>query len=242
VGPAFLVLSEDSSEAAVPTIKALTKKLCQVVTPGLATQHLTFEPPEARLRRALTGNKWKSRSRSDQADRIDLVRTIASQLLRRDAFVVFHFDGDVAYGSAHTAENPRHFEEQILRPLRDLLYGRLRDAGAVSAAVSKLILFVPYYCIESWTFYNARVLRLISSAPDAAKVEEWAAHPELLEEIIKPWDEISVGKTQNLRLAEDQFPTPVGLSVGKSLADTVISLVHNEALLTSLWSISNDES
>ena len=105
--PSFLVLSEDGSHDAVPSLVALTKRMCQLVVPALRTHLLHFEPPEARLRRSLTANKWKSQSVEDQFLRTELNRTIATHLLRPDGFVIFHFDGDTCYRERASSRRSR---------------------------------------------------------------------------------------------------------------------------------------
>jgi len=235
--PIFLVLSEDGSHDAVPSIIALTKRMCQLVVPALATHRLIFQPPEPRLRRSLTANKWKSRSVQDQRLRTDLLQTIAAHLSRPDGFVVFHFDGDTCYRERASSPNPEQFARQIVAPVSQLLRQRRTDEEAARIA-QKLIAYVPHYCVEAWTYYNLPVLadicRTQASARDAQTLAAWQAAPAEIEEVEKPWSLVSAGKDHNRSLAERAYPAEIAFDAGKSFADTVLALRNNPQLVAAL--------
>lgn len=235
--PIFLVLSEDGSHDAVPTLVALTKRMCQLVVPAIGTHHLGFEPPEPRLRRSLTANKWKSRSAQDQFLRTELVRTIATHLLRPDGFVVFHFDGDTCYRERASSPNPEQFARQIVAPVSQLLRQRRTDDEAARIA-QKLIAYVPHYCVEAWTYYNLPVLTEICRAQaggrDEPTLTAWQAAPAEIEEVERPWSVVCAGKDHNRALAEKAYPADVAFGANKSFADTVVALLNNPQLVAAL--------
>ena len=235
--PIFLVLSEDGSHDAVPALVALTKRMCQLMEPAVSTHRLRFEPPEPRLRRSLTANKWKSRSAEDQFLRTELVRYIATHLLRPEGFVIFHFDGDARYGDRASSLNPAQFDRQIVGPVTQLLRQRRTDEEAARIA-QKLIAYVPHYCVEAWTYYNLPVLEGICRAGSGARDDQtlaaWNATPSQLEEVERPWSMVSAGKDHNRVLTERAYPTEVAFGAGKSFADTVVALLGNPQLMAAL--------
>ncbi len=235
--PIFLVLSEDGSHDAVPSLVALTKRMCQLVVPALRTHLLRFEPPEPRLRRSLTANKWKSQSSEDQFLRTELVRTIATHLLRPDGFVIFHFDGDTCYRERAASTNAGQFGRQIVARVSQLLRGQRTDQEA-ERIIQKLICYVPHYCVEAWTYYNLSVLEEIcraqSGGRDDSILATWRAAPSEIEEVEQPWRVVSAGKAHNRTLAERAYPAEVAFNAGKSFCDTVVALLGNPQLVAAL--------
>lgn len=235
--PIFLVLSEDGSHDAVPSLIALTKKMCQFVVPTLKTHLLHFEPPESRLRWSLTANKWKSRSAADQFLRTDLLKTIATHMLRPEGFVIFHFDGDTPYRERTASPNLEQFSRQIVEPVSQLLRQKRTDQEAARIA-QKLIVYIPHYCVEAWTYYNLPVLeetcRARVGARDDSILAAWKATPSEIEEVEQPWSMVSAGKDHNRALAERAYPAAVAFDAGKSFSDTVVSLQNNQQLVAVL--------
>jgi len=247
----FLVLSEDGSESAVPTLTALMKRAWCAMMPELhrvinRNDLLRFEFPEARLRRALTGNKWKSRSPADRQDVVALTRTIASHLRRPNAFVHFHFDGDTTYSDRQRSITSGQFTERVVHQVKEMLRGSLeRDAkgGDLSILVEKhlarLMTVIPFYCIESWTYYNTRELRNFCDVRDHATIASWEANPGATEEFENPSSSVSAGKSCNRKLAERNYPAAVSLAAGKSFADTINMMFANDQLTNALRAIAN---
>jgi hypothetical protein len=242
--PRFLVLSEDGSHDAVPSLAALTTEMFQILMPGIKVHLLkdTFEPPEARLRRSLTANKWKSRSAQDQFLRTELVRYIATHLLRPNGFVIFHFDGDTSYRDRTSSPSTVQFARQIVAPVSQLVrkppQQPARTDEEVEQIVQKLIRYVPYYCVEAWMYYNLPVLEGICRARVGAKNEPvlatWSADPAEIEEAEKPWSLVAAGKDHNRALAEQAYPANVAFDTRKSFHDTVVGLLENQQLVAAL--------
>ena len=226
--PAFLVLSEDGSEKAVPTLAALAGHMLRFIQPGVEVGEKCFEPPERRQRAALSGNRWLSVQPRDQRLVTDLVRLIAAHLLRPNGFVIFHFDGDLPYSQRASSERPRKFDALIRQKVRHLLSSRSQDER--EAALSRLFLFVPFRDLEAWTYYNTSLLRLLCKPHEQTRVDRWAANPAALEE--EDWlsKQLSVAKRHNAELAGPTYPARAALTAGKSFAAAADLLKANRTL------------
>jgi hypothetical protein len=254
-GPFFLVLTEDGATNAPHTVEALFRAMCRVLVDRFDDRQLgrdCFEPPEERHRHVISGNLWKSRQLRDRPSISSLAQVIAGQLVRPNAFVLFHFDGDKIHSLRDQSENVEVFErrfrayvEQLLRnpprlnhPAAASLSSRvpprrLSDAE-VQEAMSRLIPLTPFYCIEAWTYYNTRRLRTLSPPEDHVVIDEWERAPGSTEEIEQPSKRISAGKAHNRELAEQSFPAKRAVAAKKSFADTVAMLRTNEHLMAAL--------
>lgn len=246
----FLVFSEDGN-GTLPAVKLLIKKLCQHVLPGLETQKISFEPSDDRSRHVLSGNRWKSRSQRDEHDIISLARGIATALAREDAFVFFHFDGDVPYKDKGTALNPQQFQGFINRIRQQLQSppprlnnsqpaAKQRSNDEISALLQKLVTIVPYYSLENWTYYNTTTLRDLCKAHENSIIDSWEACPADIEEIAKIFERISAGKEHNTTLTRAGFPLEIPIRVGKSFNDTAELIRANHALMNSLTKLSEE--
>jgi hypothetical protein len=252
-GPTFLVLSEDGAESSTATLEALVKHLFRQARPGTDEHRLHFEPPDPEERQALSGNKWKSTQSADQPAIGRLVRTIANQLARDNAFVVFHFDGDRPYAERSSAENPDKFHTQIIEKVQAILRkppsaGRPKrfaiselSPAEVTERMAKLLVLTPYYNLEAWTYYNTAVLRRRCRPEEVSRVDEWTRSPEQIEEQERISDRLSVGKKHNRELVEQGFPTKTAVRVGKSFADAVNTMKANATLMTALAALQRPE-
>jgi hypothetical protein len=247
--PVFLIVTEDGASDAHRVIEALFRAMCRLMIQGFADQRLgrhCFAPADENLRRAISGNKWKSTSVRDQGHITDLAQHIAAHLVQPDAFVLLHFDGDRPYGQRAFSESVLKFQECLLAKVEAVLANtwasRTRSTVArrplgpdeVAAALGRLLCLTPYYCIEAWTYYNTRKLREICRAHEHALIERWEQDPGATEELECPWRMISAAKEHNLPLVERGFPGRVALEAGRSFADTVRQLQGNGALMSAL--------
>lgn len=244
--PPILVLSEDGSSHAVSSITALLEILLREIL-GQKDLHIYPDPVEKSLRQILSGNKWKSQSQQDQQHIISLRRTIAAHLRRPNGYVFFHFDGDTKYSKRSKSENITKFQKQIVEPVRQLL--QITPAQRLAAsqsstfvlpeeadvAIARLIPLTPFYCIESWAYYNNRLLQSIADKADIPTIEKWEEDPSVIEEIIMPFNQIpSVYKNRNLDLFSSAYPVSVGIDCQKSLLDTAELLKTKTVLLALL--------
>jgi hypothetical protein len=208
----FLVLGEDSADDAHLTLVALAKKLLRLVDPYYDEQHIRFEPPEgATVRAALRGNLWKSKEPRDYAKRRDLIGYIATKLLEGEhAFVLYHIDGDRKWSEHDTGENDQKFRDFIQTDVRQFIEHRLRQAGrpAEEISLSQLLLLLPHYSIEAWLFQNTQAGRKLCQenprcqGKHVERFNEWEQNRRLLDEIVKPKEEICFRSDHNHRLAE----------------------------------------
>jgi len=80
---------------AFETLRALAKELLKQVDEYVQTNRISFEPVRNELAlQALHANLWKSTKPRDRQKRVELIRTLATQVLLEDGWVLFHFDGD----------------------------------------------------------------------------------------------------------------------------------------------------
>lgn len=244
-----MIVTEDGATNAPRTIEALFRAMCRVLIPEFDNRQLgreCFEPPEDRLREAISGNKWKSRRPRDQALNIFLIESIAGHLVRPNAFVLFHFDGDMVHSMRHQCENEQFFEEHVRarvmqklrtpqnRPVAESQPKRALSDEQVDEAMRRLVPLTPFYCIEAWTYYNTGLLRTICPPTEHSVLDEWDRAPGATEELVQPNKHISVNKAHNRDLAERGFPARRAFNAGKSFANTVEMLRANVELMKML--------
>lgn len=222
---AFFLLTEDHSDDAFATVQALLRRMLFLVAPQHDPRRLSFAPSTDDARAAMRGNGWRcvrSKNTRDQRKAIDLRRTLATHLLQ-DCFVVVHIDGDVAFSDPEGSANLRDFDT-LLRPGILLL---LKDQAD---RIDRLLLFAPYYSIESWLYQNtAEAHRVYAehhdrhprAKQDREKLARWAADRTQLDELLKPKDELIIGAGFNRRLAETAYPAQAVAGAERSFHQTV---------------------
>lgn len=241
--PRFLVLTEDTSGAAVPALQALITKMLLLIDPQVAPERIEFVqhgPEEEPARRAMQFNGWKGNEGGGHQKRVDLSRTIATRLLRPEpSFVLVLVDGDRPFADSQggvLGENPEKFEALVTRGVRRLL--ELKQQPARDA---RLLLLVPYHSVESWYFQNTdEALRICAERNLAQAIVEaftnWRERPELLDEADSaPKDTVKVfADHHNKRLAQNRYPAARVFNLGKSFAVAVHRLLGNEELVAAL--------
>lgn len=184
----ILLLSEDASKDARPTLEALVKKMMRLVDEQCRTDRLRFEPPEEAVAAVARANRWKSTAPADRQKTVALCRNLATQLAEQPlGFVLFHIDGDRCWSEREQSENTAKFDELIRARVREVLVyekqarrdsrprGR-RGAGGRDALVheeqpwsdaeidrcmERLVVLVPFYSIEAWTYQNTQRARAL---------------------------------------------------------------------------------
>lgn len=246
-----LLLPEDSGDDAFATFLNLMKELLKQVDPSVQTQpdKLAFEPVRnQQALRALQANIWKSEKQKDHGKQVELVRTLATQLMLENGWAFFHFDGDRAWANRDSSENESKFKtrvrERVQRLIQEELEKRERQAGKVPAAkdiearaarrTSRLKQVVPFYSIEAWLFQNTRVaIRLCQkhySGRDVPLFQKWEREREALDEVLKPKEAVCLGSKHNRELASDSFPAREARAAGKSF-DAAIQVLSQDAEL-----------
>jgi hypothetical protein len=103
------------------------------------------------------------------------------------------------------------------------------------SSLRNVITFVPFYCLESWTYYNSWFLRQVCHHPDDGPVlDSWEQAPDTLEEAIRPWSMVSAGKSHNRGLTAARYPSEIAFGVEKSFHDTVVTMLGNDQLVSLL--------
>jgi hypothetical protein len=89
----------------------------------------------------------------------------------------------------------------------------------------------PFYCIEAWTYQNvARAKALTNSKADLKKLATWEADPALLDEIIRPWEHLTLAKAHNRDLADSAFPSEKVFLVEKSFFTATFNMLTADGL------------
>ncbi|MFO0607328.1 MAG: hypothetical protein U0324_29460 [Polyangiales bacterium] len=232
-------LSEDTARDAHEVVASLVRASLRLVGPGARLDGLRFEPDEAG-HAAVKANRWKSAARKDHRHRVDLVRTLATNVTRADCLVVFHFDGDTTWAERDRSENERKFRDDLLLSVERVLHEKGLTPERAQLALRRLVSFVPHYTMESWLYQSTEAAisrcRELHAAADIAHFEGWARDRTALDEIEQPWKLVALHKAHNATLAAS-FPAPEVYAVGKSYAALVDRLRGHEFLLAWLrWS------
>jgi septum formation topological specificity factor MinE len=247
----ILLLTEDSGSDAFDTFQRLVKELLKQVDEYVQTQpdKITFEPVRNKeALQALHANMWKSTQPRDRNKQVELVRTLATQLLLENGWAFFHFDGDRAWKDRDSSENAAKFKEFVWKKVRLLIRstleerekkeGRKPDIAALETRATRqmerLKQAVPYYSIEAWLFQNtSEAIRLCEthySSRDVEQFLEWEQDRPALDEVVKPKESVCLGAKHNLALASQGFPAREARGAGKSFAAVVQALSQDAEL------------
>jgi hypothetical protein len=249
----ILVLSEDSSSQAQPTLQKLLKEALKLVVVGvdLNPARVRIEPlPEnERALHAVQANKWKEEPPTRET--ILLLGLIAAQLLQPTGFVVFHFDTDRVWTERHTSENRQKFEKIIREGVRRILRGeaplpftqrpRLTlTAEQSEAALERLFVLSPCYSIESWLYHATKDLlahcqQWHASEEHVRLIKSWSVDRTLLDEVSRPKDDAlaCVAGHHNAELAK-AFPAEEVWLAERSFYESVERLRSCSALVEAL--------
>ena len=245
-----LVLTEDSGAKAFETLRNLAKELLKQVDEYVQTNRISFEPVRNELAlQALHANLWKSTKPRERQKQVELIRTIATQVMLEEGWVLFHFDGDRSWDSRESSENMEKFQKLVCDRVRELVVSKLMEQHLndttpeeletrARARMTRLKSVVPFYSIEAWLFQNTReALRLCQErygGRDVEQFEAWAQDRGALDEVLKPKEAVCLGAAHNLDLASNGFPTREVRAVGKSFEATVQSLSQDAELRQAL--------
>lgn len=149
----ILVLSEDSTPDAHATLEALAKRMLRLVDQHCMTNRIDFEPASRAAATAVRGTSWKT---PGHPGRVDLLRTIATKLMEPDGsgFVLFHVDGDRIWKERDSCEHEEKFEQAIRLGVEQVLMDRGVPQADREAALFRLVLVMPFWCIEAWCYQN----------------------------------------------------------------------------------------
>jgi hypothetical protein len=227
----ILLLSEDASKDARPTLEALVKKMLRLVDEQCRTNALRFEPPEEATAVITRANLWKSAKPADHQKTVALCRMLATKLAEQPAgFVLFHIDGDRRWSERAKSENCAKFDRLIRARVRDVLVHEKPDwtAAELDRCMARLVLLVPFYSIEAWTYQNTQRARTLCrehhGGRDVDRFEAWERDRAALDEVEQPKHATCLADRHNRDLAENAFPHREACAAGTSLAAAVEAL------------------
>ena len=232
-----LVLTEDNSEHAFATVRALTKKLLVYLEPLCQTQRIGFTPANDDARAVLVSTYLHNRR---DPRRRRLYEVIAAQLRLGDGFVVHHFDADRTW-TERVPDAPldaKPVQRDIIDHVRAVLRHNDVSEADIDTMLTRYLRLVPYRELEAWLYQNTeQTLARACRRPQCGcvtRIAQWAADRGLLDELSDPPAALPcIGKRHNLALVQ-AFPTAEVYAAGKSLAAAVDAMFACDALLHAL--------
>lgn len=226
-----LLLSEDGSKDARPTLIALTKKMMQLVDEQCRTNALRFDPPDEATVAIVRGNRWKSTSRKDEHEIRSLRRMLATRLAEDPpGFVLFHIDGDRPWAKRALSENRAKFDEIIVGKVREVLVHAYPDwtSAELDRCMSRLIVLVPFYSIEAWLYQNIEhgrtLCRRHHGERHTQQFDDWERNRSAIDEVEKPKEAGCLKSEFNRELAENAFPHRAAYEARTSFRATIEAL------------------
>jgi hypothetical protein len=232
-----LLLSEDGSEHARPTLMALAKKMMQLVDGQCRTNALHFEPPDEATVAIVRGNLWKSTNARDEQKILALRRMLATKLAEEPpGFVLFHIDGDRRWSERARSENRAKFDRLIGHKVRELLANKRPrwTSAELDRCMSRLIMLVPFYSIEAWVYQNIErgraLCRRHHDERHMRQFDDWERDRASIDEIAKPKEVGCLQSKFNRDLAESAFPHQAAYDARTSFQATVKALADCDDL------------
>lgn len=227
----ILLLSEDGSKHARPTLEALVPKMLRLVDGQYRDDALRFEPPDEATVAIARGNQWKSKNPRHHSEIVALRRTLATKLTEQPpGFVLFHIDGDHRWSEGPHCENDAQFEEIIAVKVRELVAktNSKWTSDELNRCMSRLIVLVPFYSIEAWLYQNIKHARELCNRHHGGRhfqqFDEWERDRAAIDEIVKPKEEGCLKSNFNRDLAENEFPHKKAHAAGASFRAAVEAL------------------
>ncbi len=243
-----LVLSEDDARDAVPTVQALLRHMMRQVEPEANLDRVALDPlPDSLASTVVAGNVWKSAKGTANAGIVDLVQRLARHLVLADGFVVHHVDGDRVWAERATSENVAKYQAVIVRRVREQVRvwtAKQKRGVEVDARMGRLLVLMPFWCIEAWLFQNGVEAR--RRCPDPMhecrpRLDAWSAAPDLLDEEQTTKERLCFKSRHNLALASDAFPAESVAAIGKSYAAAIEALRACAPLVEALRRATEEE-
>jgi hypothetical protein len=226
-----LVLSEDSADKALPSLRLLAASRLRLVDPRYRAERVDLEPRDEEAQRAMAANLGKGRKAAGRQKLVTIARAVARHILDERGVVLFHVDADKAWSDRATkSENIAWFHDEVTlfvtRAVDDLI---AKNPGAHDkdkrAILSRLCLVSPHWCIESWLYQNTALARALCHRHyrglHADCFDRWEQDRGQLDEEKRPKDQICLGSKHNHELAGQGFPARAVYEAGKSFFETV---------------------
>ena len=141
--------------------------------------------------------RWMSvKNAGDVRDRGDMCRHMAEHISRGPgAFVLFHFDADCRWSDRKkSVARQERFHRDIVLTVARLPRDPCRPQGdplGVELVQSRLIVMIPFWCLESWLYCNA---------PEALAELQCSANG--FDDVERPWDKCTLRKSRNQLLVQ----------------------------------------
>lgn len=241
------LITEDTGKYAYPALAELVRGALRIIEPmaDVSQGHVEITPPprEDEAWSAAKWHGWTAGTREGHRKRMALARHIATRLVAND-HVVVHFDADLTWSRwarIRTCDTLAVFERQLIPLIRTHLAGLVPDDARRERLETRLVLWIPCGCIESWLYQaTAGVARACGerheSAAHQALIASWAEDRTLLDEVLSPGDDPlgdCVGQTRNRELAH-QFPHEDVYLAERSFHDAVEKLRASDGLAETL--------
>jgi hypothetical protein len=233
----ILLLSEDGSEHARPTLEALVKKMLRLMGGQYRDDEVRFEPPDDATVAIARGNLWKSTNPKHRREIVALRRALATKLTEDPrGFVLFHIDGDRRWSEGPGCENRAQFEEVIAAKVRERIAETKSQwtKDELDRCMKRLVLLVPFYSVEAWVYQNIKHARALCSrhhgGQHAQQFDAWERDRAALDEIVKPKEAGCLRSKYNRDLAENEFPHKKAYDAGTSFHAAVEALGRCEDL------------
>lgn len=230
----FVVLTEDSAEAAPETVTRLLKKMLGAIAPYDATR-LAFKVGEKGVREGAAGNAWRCHDEFSNPNVTRLLRFLVTRVLREDHYIFFHVDGDTTWSNRAKSKTVADFDERVVARVAKQLVAQNIPSARVAAMLSRIVRCTPHYSIEAWCYQNTKPAAALAMKHGgrgaAACFEEWERDRGALDEIEKPKSQTCLSSAHNHELAGPHYPVADVLAAGKSFADTHERLRAADALV-----------
>jgi len=214
------------------------KEMLKLLVPAVRTHCIDFKPLEDEsARRAMHGNIWQSNNPLDEPARRLLIRSIITELLKPDGFVLYHIDGDVPWSRHESSANVREFRSRMFPPIEAGV--RSRVPAEAEKRMKRLRLLVPFYSVEAWLYQNTREARRLCEDEGCGqchtRLADWEKNRTSLDDVTQPKKTTLCFRDKyNARLASSGFPTEEVFSVQASFARAVDGLLECDELTVAL--------
>ncbi|WP_084736912.1 hypothetical protein [Cystobacter ferrugineus] len=233
-----LVLTEDSGADAYDTVRALVKEMLKLLVPAVWTHRIDFKPLEdERARLAMRGTTWQSTNPLDEPARRLLIRSIITEILKPNGFVLYHIDGDVPWSQRKSSANVREFLARMIPPIEAGVRSQL--PAEAETRMKRLRLLVPFYSIEAWLYQHTREATRLCSEEGCGRchsqLTDWEKNRASLDEVTQPKETtLCLKDKHNARLASSGFPARDVYEAEASFARTVDGLLECDELTAAL--------
>lgn len=234
-----LVFTEDTGEQVEPALRALLKKMFQLLDGSCGTHRIEFLPGDQEARRALRGKAHGGGSADSHRMRLQLAGKIADQLAKTDpeGFVAYHSDGDRRWSERSEGDFPDF--RRLLAVVIDRLRAPRRQPVAIDPRrIDRLLLLAPYWELEAWLYQNLEVARALCQQLDERRhltlFDAWEGSRATLDDVKDTKEACCLHDRHNRVLAETAYPKDEAYAAGASFAATVDRMRTCAALLDAL--------